>query len=458
MKALIVLAGLGVLAMMSEVFRFKKFLLPIVALGLIAVLGLNISDWNNPTRYFHDMAYFDNYAIAFISLITVLTLLWLLISKEYFASESSKAEHATLILFCLTGAAVMVSYADLSMFFIGLEILSISLYVLASSHKLDLRSNEAGLKYLLMGAFATGFLLFGMALIYGATATFNLVKIAAFVNENQHQLPAYLYAGVVLMMVGLLFKVSAAPFHFWAPDVYEGAPTLVTAYMATIVKTAAFAAFYRLFSTCFADMSLWWGPALAVIAAITMLLGNITAVYQVSFKRMLAFSSIAHAGYLLMAIVAMNSISSGAILMYATAYSVASLGAFACLDAISNNGEDNEKITALRGLASRQPVLAFFFSILVLSLAGIPPVAGFFAKYYIFYGAMQSNYIWLLVIAVISSLIGVYYYFRLIFTMFQPSEGEQHTIISSSHGALLILAALISLCIGIYPNLILGLL
>ena len=148
MKALIVLAGLGVLAMMSEVFRFKKFLLPIVALGLIAVLGLNISDWNNPTRYFHDMAYFDNYAIAFISLITVLTLLWLLISKEYFASESSKAEHATLILFCLTGAAVMVSYADLSMFFIGLEILSISLYVLASSHKLDLRSNEAGLKYL----------------------------------------------------------------------------------------------------------------------------------------------------------------------------------------------------------------------------------------------------------------------------------------------------------------------
>jgi NADH-quinone oxidoreductase subunit N len=189
-----------------------------------------------------------------------------------------------------------------------------------------------------------------------------------------------------------------------------------------------------------------------------MLVGNITAVFQDSFKRMLAYSSVAHAGYLLMAVVAMNTVSSGAILLYATAYSVASLGAFACLDAISQNGEGNEKISALKGLANRQPVLAFFFSILVLSLAGIPPVAGFFAKYYIFYGAMQSHYMWLLVVAVISSLIGVYYYFRLIFTMFQPAESSNEIMIDRSHSILLIIASIVSLCIGIYPAFLQGLL
>jgi len=258
MKALIVLASLGVIAMMSEVFRFKKILLPLVTLGLLTVLSLNFLNWNQPMSYFSDMIYFDNYAVAFTSLITALTLLWLMISKDYFASQSSKAEHATLILFCLTGAAIMVSYADLTMLFIGLEILSISLYVLASSNKLDLKSNESGLKYFLMGAFATGFLLFGIALIYGATGTFNLQKIANFISVNKDNIPVYLYGGIVLMLVGFLFKVSAFPFHFWAPDVYEGAPTLVTAYMATVVKTTAFAAFYRLFSTCFHDLAFWW--------------------------------------------------------------------------------------------------------------------------------------------------------------------------------------------------------
>jgi NADH-quinone oxidoreductase subunit N len=271
----------------------------------------------------------------------------------------------------------MTAYSDLSMFFVGLEILSISLYVLASSNKHDIKSNEAGMKYFLMGSFATGFLLFGMALIYGAAASFNLVKIAEYIQTTaaHGQTPMFVYTGVLLMMVGLMFKVSAAPFHFWAPDVYEGAPTLITAFMATVVKTAAFAAFYRLFSTCFGDISGFWAQTLAIISAVTMLTGNILAVSQSSLKRMLAYSSIAHAGYMLMAIVAMNKISGGAIFLYATAYSLGSLGAFACLHAISKYGD--ESIENLKGFAADNKIWAGFLGVIVLSLAGIPPVAGF---------------------------------------------------------------------------------
>ncbi len=458
MNALIVIACLGIAAMMSEVLGFKKLLLPLVAIGLISVVGLFVMDWNTSIRYYHDMLYFDNYAIAFSAMVTVLTALWLIMSKEYFISTTSKAEHAALILFCLTGAIVMISYSDLSMLFIGIEILSISLYVLAASNKHDLRSNEAGLKYFLMGAFATGFLLFGITLIYGASGSFNLQEIANYLSKNSEHLPMFVYAGVLLMLVGLLFKVSAAPFHFWAPDVYEGSPTLVTAFMSTIVKTAAFAAFYRLFATCFSDLSGWWGETLAIVAALTMLVGNVLAVMQQNFKRMLAYSSIAHAGYMLMAIVAMNHISAGAIFLYTSAYSIASLGAFACLHALGAN--DNEKIINLRGFIAKQPFNAGLLCLAMLSLAGIPPLAGFFAKYYLFYGVIQSGYLWLVLVAVLSSLIGVYYYFRVIYTMFLPREEEDGVLpkISGGHKILLTIVAILSLLMGIFPGILQGIL
>jgi NADH-quinone oxidoreductase subunit N len=457
MKALIVIALLGVVAMMSEVFRFKKALLGIVAVGLASALALMVSDWNTGMHYYSDMVNFDNYAVAFSSLVISITLLWLIISKNYFASESSKAEHSSLILFCLTGAILMISYWDLTMFFIGLEILSISLYVLAASNKHELRSNEAGMKYFLMGAFATGFLLFGIALIYGAVASFNLDKIAAYIQLNaaSGQTPTLVYAGILLIMVGLLFKISAVPFHFWAPDVYEGAPTLMTAFMATVVKTAAFAAFYRLFNTCFHDITDFWAQTLAIISAITMLTGNILAVVQTSFKRMLAYSSISHAGYMLMAIVAMNQVSAGAIFLYAAAYSLSSLGAFACLHAISKNG--NEQIDNLKGFITANKGMGLFLGIIVFSLAGIPPVAGFFAKYYIFYGALQSGYTWLVLVAVLSSLIGVYYYFKILYTMIQPSD-QDAVVMESGNKWLLIFTAVLSLAIGIFPSLLQGLL
>jgi NADH-quinone oxidoreductase subunit N len=451
MNTLIIISLLGVLAMMADALQFKKALLPIIVAGLVAGLAFAISSWNTNLSYYHEMVLFNNYALAFTSLMIVTTLLWMIISKHYFSSSSNMAEHAALVLFVLTGAIIMTAFSDLSMFFVGLEILSISLYVLAASNKSELRSNEAGMKYFLMGAFATGFLLFGIALIYGATATFNLAKIASFISisEAAGNTPMFVYAGVLLIMVGLLFKVSAAPFHFWAPDVYEGAPTVITAFMATVVKTAAFAAFYRLFSTCFVDLSGFWSNTMAVIAACTMIGGNVLAVYQKSLKRMMAYSSIAHAGYMLMAIVAMNKISANAIFMYTAAYSIASIGMFALMQAMTASGD--ESVDSLKGLAKNNKGIIVFISALVFSMAGIPPMAGFFAKYYIFLGAMQSGYQWLTMIAVLSSLIGVYYYFRVIFVSLQDNNESNGLTLNSGQWVLIIASSLLSLAIGLAP-------
>jgi NADH-quinone oxidoreductase subunit N len=457
MNTLIIISLLGVAAMMADALRFKKILLPLIAVGLLAALGCAVTAWNSNLSYYHEMVLFNNYSLAFSSLMIVITLLWMLISKDYFSSSTNMAEHAALILFVLTGAVIMTAFSDLSMFFVGLEILSISLYVLAASNKSELRSNEAGMKYFLMGSFATGFLLFGIALIYGATATFNLAKIASVISTSEAagNTPMFVYAGVLLIMVGLLFKVSAAPFHFWAPDVYEGAPTVITGFMATVVKTAAFAAFYRLFFTCFHDLTGFWAHTLAVISAITMIAGNVLAVYQKSLKRMMAYSSIAHAGYMLMAIVAMNKISANAVFMYTAAYSVASIGMFALMQAMTNAGD--ESVESLKGLAKNNKGIIVFLSAIVFSMAGIPPMAGFFAKYYIFLGAIQSGYQWLTLVAVLSSLIGVYYYFRVIFVSLQDNgEGAGH-VLNKGQWTLIVLSSLIALLIGVIPSLLLTL-
>ena len=450
MKALILISVLGVIAMMADVFRYKKYLVPIIVAGLGAALISVIMDWDTGIRYFNDTAYFDNYALAFIGAILSITLLWMFLGQEYFKNSNSNGEHAALILFALAGAVVMISFSDLTLFFIGLEILSISLYVLAASDKLNLKSNEAGLKYFLMGAFATGFLLFGIALIYGATGTFNLIGIHEALAKGANS-PMIVKAGVLFILVGLLFKVSAAPFHFWAPDVYEGSPTLITMFMATVVKIAAFAAFYRLFSTCFISLADTWIPVVAGLSAITMLVGNIMAVFQSSFKRMLAYSSIAHAGYMMMAIAAMNEISAGSIFLYALAYSVGSLGAFACLHALSKNGD--ESISSFNGLWKREPIVAIFLTLIMFSLAGIPPVAGFFAKYYLFYGALSSGLTWLVLIAILSSLIGVYYYFRVIFATFREDSSSEAElpVLLPRHYILLAITALVSLGMGLFP-------
>ncbi len=456
MKALVLLSSLGVISLLAEIFSFKKLLYPLVLIGLITTFVLNIFDWDTNVLYFNMMRY-DNYAVAFTSVILVIAFLWFLMSESFFKEETSQADHFALVLFALVGAVIMVSYTNMTMLFLGIEILSISMYVLAGSNKTDLSSNEAAFKYLIMGSFATGFLLFGVALIYGSTGSFDLIEIKTFISSHQATVPAIFYAGVLLMLIGLAFKVSAAPFHFWAPDVYQGAPTVVTAIMATIVKTAAFAAFLRLFSTTFADVSNTWVNILWVMAALTLLVGNITAVLQTNTKRMLAYSSVAHAGYMLLALLAGNKYSNSAILFYTAAYSIGSIGTFCILNIVSK-AKDTINTDTFNGLGKSNPFLAFVMTVALLSLAGIPPTAGFFAKYYIFTAAFQAGYAGLVMVAIIASLVGVYYYFKIIIAMyFKEGKGEEIEV-QTNHKLLLALVAILILALGLFPDYLIGLL
>jgi len=257
MNTLLAITGIGILAMIAEIFRFRKIILPLALIGLLLAGFFAINYWDTNIRYFGDMMYFDNYAIGFSLILIVSSMLWFLLASDSLRSDNHTSDITALISFSLAGGIVMVSYANLAMLFLGIEILSVALYVLAASDKRNLKSNEAGFKYFIMGAFATGFFLFGVALIYGAIGSFNLQEIASFISVNQSDLPNYLYAGILLIIVGMGFKISAAPFHFWAPDVYQGSPSTITAYMSTIVKVAAFGAMLRLFMVCFSQISNW---------------------------------------------------------------------------------------------------------------------------------------------------------------------------------------------------------
>ncbi len=365
MNSLIVVSILAIVVLYLGLFKVKNGLLPVTIIGLIGALVFAVLEWNSGAApIFSGMMLFDNFAVAFTSLTIVSTILILLLSKTYFDKISDNvAEYYTLILFSLVGIIVMVSYHNLSMLFIGLEIMSVSLYVLAGIKKRDFASNEAALKYFLMGAFSTGFLLFGITLIYGASHSFDMSKIAQYVIDRPNGgIDPMFYVGIVLMIVGLSFKIGAAPFHFWTPDVYEGSPTLVTAFMSTVVKTAGFAAFLRLFEMCFAPLADFWMPTLLVITILTLFVGNITALYQTNFKRMLAYSSISHAGYMLFAIVALGSSSVNSVFVYASAYSIASIIAFGVLILVKEQ-TGSENFESFNGLGKKNPFLAFVLTI-----------------------------------------------------------------------------------------------
>jgi NADH-quinone oxidoreductase subunit N len=455
MKALILLSSLGVIALLAEIFSFKKLVYPLVIIGLITTLIFNAFDWGTDITYFNMMRY-DDFAVAFSTVLIGVSILWFVMADGFFKEESNMTDYFSLVIFSLAGAVIMVSYSNMAMLFLGIEILSIPMYVLAGSKKDDVLSNEAGFKYLIMGAFATGFLLFGIALIYGATASFDIVEIAQVVSTGAAS--AIFYVGLLLMLVGLSFKVSAVPFHFWAPDVYQGAPTPVTAYMATIVKTAAFAAFLRLFYTCFQGSAGTWTSIVVVMASLTLLVGNITAVLQTSTKRMLAYSSIAHAGYMLLGLVALNGYSQSSILMYTLAYSVGSITSFGVLGYVAK-ARGGDSIDSFNGLAKTNPFLAFVMTVALLSLAGIPPTAGFFAKYYIFTAAFQAGHAWLVLVAILASLIGVYYYFKIIIAMyFKHNNNESAIELSFNHKLLFVITVLITIALGLMPDFVIGLL
>ncbi len=457
MNAIYILTGLGIFSLLAEVFNGRRFVFPVVLFGLIASALFLVFDWDHDAQVYSKMLTFDNYAVAFSIVLSLTTAVWFLMSRRFFENHENVADHFALILFALVGAVFMVSYSNLAMLFMGIEVMSICLYVLAGSNFKNVLSNEAALKYFLMGSFATGFLLLGIALIYGVTVSFDLEIIATRIADGSGELSAWLYTGILMLVVGLAFKISAVPFHFWAPDVYEGAPTSVTAFMSTIVKIAAFAAFFRLFATSFSGVYAEWVDVIQVITVLTLLVSNITAVYQHSVKRMLAYSSVAHAGYLLISLVALNSISSSSILYYVSAYALATLAAFTVLINVESDDE-NAVIDSFNGLAKRNPYLAFCMAIGMLSLAGIPPLAGFFGKYYLFTVAFESGYVGLVLLAVFTSLVGVYYYFRIIVAMYLKSTEKTARIeVPRRHTVVLAICVLLSLILGVFPGLLVDL-
>jgi NADH-quinone oxidoreductase subunit N len=455
MNTLILISVLPIVLLYLGLYKAQKALLPVTVIGLLVALGLALMQWDKDAEpIYHGMVYFDNYSIAFSAITIISTILILLLSKGYFEKISNHiAEYYAIILFSLAGIIVMVSYYNLVMLFIGIEIMSVSLYILAGIKKNDFASNEAALKYFLMGAFSTGFLLFGIALIYGSSGSFSLEAIRAYVIANPTSIDPMFYVGIMLIIVGLCFKVGAAPFHFWTPDVYEGSPTLVTAFMSTVVKTAGFAAFLRLFSECFGPLSAFWMPALLVITILTLFIGNITALYQHSFKRMLAFSSISHAGYLLFAIVALGYNSANSVFVYATAYSIASIIAFGALILVQQQyGSDN--FESFNGLSKKNPFLALVVTISMLSLAGIPLTAGFIGKFFMFSAALTHYQVWLVILAVINAIISIFYYFRVIVAMYFRDAESDKVAVPAYYNFVLGLSALITILIGIYPTFI----
>lgn len=459
MTGIIIISLLAIVILFLGLYKQNKAIVPISVLGLTASIVTYAMAWNTSKYYFNNMLFMDNYAICFSILTIATTILILLLSPNYFEKISSNvAEYVAIILFSLVGVLCMVSYNDLSMLFIGIEIMSISMYILAGIRKKDLASNEAALKYFLMGSFATGFLLFGIALIYGFTGSFNLETISTIVMESGNQTAALFNAGVLFMIIGLSFKVSAAPFHFWAPDVYDGAPSLITSYMSSVVKTASFAAFMRLFIVAFAGVMHIFTPTLWVLAAITIIVGNVIALYQDTFKRMLAYSSISHAGYMLIAILALGPDSGNAIFYYAAAYSIASITAFAILIKVKAL-KNSESFEAFNGLAKNNPKTALALTIAMCSLAGIPLTAGFFGKFFIFTTAINQGFYWLIGIAILNAVVAFWYYFRVIIAMYMKSASADEKIeYGFSYRLVLWIAAAATILFGLLPGLLSGLL
>ena len=463
MNALYVISGLGILSLVAEIVNLKRLLNGLVLLGLAAAAFLLVIDWNVSASYFNNMVIISQQTRGFILLMVAVTALWIWMSMDYLNAEETKTDRTSLILFVLTGGALMVSFGNMAMLFLGIETLSLSLYTLAGSRKNSLSSTEAAFKYFLMGSFATGFFLFGVTLVYGATGSFDIQGISDTLTNRADTLPAFFHVGVILMLVGLAFKISAVPFHFWAPDVYEGSPTHITAFMSTLVKIAGIAAFYQVL-TLFITANKTWMVALDIMTVLTLIIPNVAAVLQNSAKRMLAYSSVGHVGFLLMAMVTLagnlsseNNIGQPykTIFFYLAAYSVASLAAFNAISIVEKS-TGHVSISNFKGLFKRSPLLAVSLTIALLSLAGIPPLAGFFGKYMVFVLVIQQGYVLLALLGVVASLVGVYYYFRIIGAMFfQEGHGEAIEISPSLKVWMFVMIAL-SFGLAVFADFIVG--
>ena len=429
--------------------------------GIIVSLFTLVSGWGNPTEAFSGTIVQDNFAIFFKGIFLISAAMSILITDKYLVREEcNQGEIYPLILFATVGMMLMAAGTDLMTIFLGLEVLSVSLYILAGFNRGSLKSNEAGLKYFLLGSFSTGFLLYGMALIYGATGTTKVAKVAAVIAQTgMGTSNIMLLAGVLLMATGFAFKIAAAPFHMWTPDVYEGAPTPMTAFMSVGPKAAGFAAFLRVFLVALPALQPEWTWLIWGMAVLTMTIGNITALYQQNIKRMLAYSSIAHAGYVLVGFTAGNAVGTAGILFYMLSYAFMNIGAFAIIILVGKKGEANNNVSDYAGFGYKHPMLGIAMCIFLFSLAGIPPAAGFIGKFYLFSGAIQAGYIWLAIIGVLNSAASVYYYLRVMVFMYfkDPTEEFEWVKLTPAFVICLIIAVAGVLIPGVLPGVFLEL-
>ena len=460
----IVLTVVGTLLMVLESIggrRWSRFYGNLSLAGLAGALAAAVSAYGSPGPAFSGMLIADGFGAFFRALLISVGILTVLASYRYLGREGvDTGEYHALILFSITGQCIMVTANDLIMIFIGLEISSIASYVLAGYLRDDKRNNESALKYFLLGSFATAFLLYGIAWIYGLTKSTDLTVIrGVLLSHDAAVSPILVAVSAALMLVGLGFKVSGAPFQIWAPDVYQGAPAPVSAFMSAGPKAAAFAVFLRIFTTAFAPIGSGWEPLVWLSALLSMTIGNFAALTQSNIKRLLAYSSIAHAGYVLVAVTARSETGTAAAMFYLAAYALMNIGAFAVVTHLSGKGERFVSVDDFAGLAERQPFTAALLTVFLLSLIGVPLTGGFFGKFYIFKAALESHLVWLTVLGLLNSAVAAYYYLRILVVMYmhEPSEAASAAEpLSAGMKSALVLPAIGTFILGVFPSALLA--
>lgn len=422
MDALIVIFITGLIGLFTGLLKKPTLNLIITLCGLAVAfaLQLNYGFYKSPFANYQVLEF--NVQQLYFSLLAILFTAVIVVGGfGYFKRDASHTgDYYGLLLFSLCGAICLIGFTDLFMFFLGLEILSIPIYVMVGIKKQDVLSAEASIKYFFTGAFATAILLFGIALLYGATGSFNLIEIRTVIQSGEYH-TSYLLIGMLFMLGAFLFKVGAVPFHFWGPDVYQGAPEIVTAFMATVVKLAALYAFYSLFNITFQELGHFWIGALYFAIALSLFLGYLGALKQTKFKRLLAYSSISNTGYALFALLSTSHSSLVSLWIFLVGYGFSTIALLTISMAISN---DDDEITAFKGIGYKHPFIGFIMLISLLSLAGIPPLTGFFGKFSLLMNA-YSNHLWLVILALISSAIGAFLYLRLIVLSLTKDESDK---------------------------------
>ncbi len=451
------LAAAAIAAMTAEAFRAPGERMPIGPLGIVGLLGAGASAlllWNHNATSF-GMVVADNFGLFITWILIVVGILSIALSGPVIEREGLPVgEYYALMLFALGGMVLMATASDLLLIFLALEVLSLAVYVLTGIRRDSPIATEAAMKYFILGAFASAFFLYGIAFTYGATGTTKLAQIGeVMAAQSMSPSPMQLLA-MGMLLVGFAFKVAAVPFHMWTPDAYEGAPAPVTGFMSTGVKAAAFAAFARVFLSAFEPLHSSWAPVIWVIAAATMIVGTVIGLAQTSIKRMLAYSSVAHGGYLLAAMIAANDTGKGAILFYLATYAVTNLGAFGIIGLLENREKANDKISDYAGLWNEHPWLAALMALFLLSLGGFPPFGGFIAKWYIFTAAMQAGYTWLAIIGVLTSVVSVFFYLRVIVMMYMTPAATPMRVpaVPAIAGVALFVSAAIVLYLGVLPT------